>query len=1335
MTRSVRQINPSVGTTEAKPRQFSDFSGCVNLVLLGDPGAGKTFLFKQAAGEGGRYLKARRFLVEPLEALTDRTLFIDALDEKRGGRHDRDTVDALASRLLAAKPNKVRISCRAADWLGESDLNALSPYFDQSGTPVVLLLEKLTPEEQRAVLIDQAADSDAAGEFLQKAQDRGLAEFLENPQSLIMLWRAVQVGSWPATRRQLFEVSTDLMLRESDPERARAGSGIYSAEELRPAAGAICAARLISDIDAISLLDQEGTPETPSYRSITFINRDLLLASLGRRIFVVAAEQETVDYVHRTTAEYLAAAFLALRVRSGLPLARVVALIGVDKHPASELRGLHAWLAIHLPERSNELIEADPYGVLSYGDAASLSPSACTHLIRSLASLSTVNPWFRQGNLLSQAIGALARPEMVEEFRRVLRDPSAGQAVRSIVVDALWLGTPLPTLTPELQAVLQNTNFTFSERSHALLALIGFASEGKEAVVNAYRAGFDSTVNGIRLRADVLARLFGGPFDAGDVVALLNDTLTTAFQPITGTFWSLADSLPLDRLAEILDSFDVPERTHGGYDKRRAEVGVFYARILARVWRGIEVLDPGRTLRWLNKLREISEVHGETRMRELSSAMAATPERNHELAEHFFNTLVIEEQSWLRVAQFREATLFALSADSLLELAMNCFKQSEDNSSREKFFYAAAFNFAYQGTQPTARAIFETLCEAADAKPALRETRDSCISCALWDGYFEGKVQRAVDTETGRLRQRQEFQENAARIRSGDHLPWLTHAAKIYFGLYGDVDRTLDPRQRVSAWLGEDNLEPALQGFRAALDHKEVPSFATVVALLAERKYFEWWYALLAGINERWVVGEGLGALTDDVVKGLLAFDLTTPVYVSRGDSEQLLQLPWKQAILAERPDLACDAYIAVVRAKLRAREQYADGLQELLKEEAFRPYRTDIVLELLQEFPNAGPIQLAEILDTGVRIPALRAKLLEIAGDVVSKRLTVDTPQRDMWLATAYLLSPSAYQTEIERRAHETKGFIFTLRDRSGALWSAGEMAISELEFLASLTGKCWPSTPHPINGWSGDQNPWDATEYCVGLINLISATPTEAATGALTRLAANAQLASYRPHVLYALANQRQRRRDAEYDRPDWSHTVRALDDGPPATVADLHAFTVEHLRDLANRIARQNNDLYRQFWNVDGFGRPQSPRPEESCRDFLIELMRTVLLPLGVTVEPEGHMVADKRADISVAMPGRKVLCELKRDYHGDLWTAAKEQLERFYVFDPEAKGFGIYCVFWFGKDRPHDIPTPPAGLARPASAIELERMLSQVVGETTTSRITTVVLDVSGPPAAS
>jgi hypothetical protein len=108
----------------------------------------------------------------------------------------------------------------------------------------------------------------------------------------------------------------------------------------------------------------------------------------------------------------------------------------------------------------------------------------------------------------------------------------------------------------------------------------------------------------------------------------------------------------------------------------------------------------------------------------------------------------------------------------------------------------------------------------------------------------------------------------------------------------------------------------------------------------------------------------------------------------------------------------------------------------------------------------------------------------------------------------------------------------------------------------------------------------------------------------------------------------------------------------------------------------------------------------------------------------------MASDKRADISVGMFGRKILCELKRDYHAAVWTAVEEQLERFYIHDPEAKGFGIYCVFWFGTGRKHSIPSPPKGMPVPASAAQMEGMLRDLLPERLRNRITVVVIDVSG-----
>jgi hypothetical protein len=74
-------------------------------------------------------------------------------------------------------PAKVRISCQAADWLGESDIAALHPYFQHSGVPAIVLLQKISEEEQRDVLAEQGVSPDVAGGFLSEARARGLEEF------------------------------------------------------------------------------------------------------------------------------------------------------------------------------------------------------------------------------------------------------------------------------------------------------------------------------------------------------------------------------------------------------------------------------------------------------------------------------------------------------------------------------------------------------------------------------------------------------------------------------------------------------------------------------------------------------------------------------------------------------------------------------------------------------------------------------------------------------------------------------------------------------------------------------------------------------------------------------------------------------------------------------------------------------------------------------------------------------------------------------------------------------------------------------------------------------
>jgi hypothetical protein len=203
-----------------------------------------------------------------------------------------------------------------------------------------------------------------------------------------------------------------------------------------------------------------------------------------------------------------------------------------------------------------------------------------------------------------------------------------------------------------------------------------------------------------------------------------------------------------------------------------------------------------------------------------------------------------------------------------------------------------------------------------------------------------------------------------------------------------------------------------------------------------------------------------------------------------------------------------------------------------------------------------------------------------------------------------------------------------------------------------------------------------------------------------------------------------------EAEYSRPDWRQAVAALDNGAPANVSDLHAVLVAHLKDIRTRIAAGNTDIYKRFWNEDSRGKITTPKVEDSCRDVLIDLLRERLAPLGLIVEPEGHMDRDKRSDISVAMPKRKVLIEVKRDRHSKVWHAAETQLDRFYTWDPEALGFGVYAVLWFGDKTNSSIPLPPNQQDRPKSAAEMQQMLTTLIPKEKRSRLAIVVLDVSG-----
>ena len=444
LDRLVTQIEPPPDhTAKQEPQVFRDFLSSHTIILLGDPGLGKTHLFQYTARheEGADHTTVRQFVLFEGEDWKGKTVYLDALDEFRSRSDNKDTVAELVRILRGLGRPKMRLSCRAADWLGNTDLQIFRQ-LAQDNSFVVLRLEPLT--EAQILHIAQSYSPDDAQHFYQEAMDRGLEALITNPQTLLMLLRVVAGGIWPKTRKELYERSATLVLTEHNEAHTRKSLGQFEASELLDAAGAASAAILISGLPGLSLRPNSPNADYRSYRHVPFDDPPKVEAALCRRAFVTVAD-EHVTYSHRTVAEFLAARWLAKKLQQGLPLGRIQSLLCVEGVPTPELRGLHAWLATLSPDHAPVLIGADPYGVLVYGDAASMSPSLRKALLTALQKLAQVDPWFRAADWTDKPLGGLSGPEMVEDFRSILMDVQSGSHLRSVVLDAIKNGPEVPS--------------------------------------------------------------------------------------------------------------------------------------------------------------------------------------------------------------------------------------------------------------------------------------------------------------------------------------------------------------------------------------------------------------------------------------------------------------------------------------------------------------------------------------------------------------------------------------------------------------------------------------------------------------------------------------------------------------------------------------------------------------------------------------------------------------------------------------------------------------------------------------------------------------------------
>ncbi len=1338
---------------------LEEFRSARAYVLLGDPGAGKTEAFRvECEGhDDGEFITARRFIRKGTDRLSDwvgKTLFIDGLDEVRAGSSDpRRPLDQVLERLERLGRPTFRLSCRAADWLGQNDLQEIvseAGYDDLR----VLHLEPLTGTDIPRILADLGV-SDVAG-FLDKAHGRGLRGLLDNPQLLGLLVKATRDGQWPEDRRGTLALACQELAREWNDEHRAAyrNAPPMSSARIVLAAGHLSALSLLSGRDLVSL-DSSDDSEYLHCENIPDGDQPALMRAVKSNLF---EDRFGGGFAtpHRQLAEFLAAGFLHDRIEAGVPFRRVMALMtGDDGIVVTELRGLAAWLAAFDRASRLALVESDPVGVALYGDVSSFRSDEMEHLLHAFAE--------RAGGVWPRGWPTVALTSMINEhavavLARYLNedDRTEGrQGTVDLLLFALSRAAGARPCLKSLERAIKDATWNPVVRKSALQALLYHS--GDEASSTLIRLVDDLRDGRVEDRdGDLMGTLLNHLYPVHLGPGRIGDYLVPLGSPDYQLFWST--HLPMktgeENLVTLLRS--ICERG----EAFRSNTGEYWLRSMLQklvrraldtagdtvtsstLYDWLELIDfeaPESALartdeylavtKWLAERPELQkELALEGLNRRVGDAESA-PGSHHQGADHqddhgHARASAIGRARQIKWTVFRAGKPDDFSAWSLSHAVATA--ETNPVTARILLEWSRPWDHNDSGL---GLSIDEVRAATRDV-PALRDQ-----VAYLLEGQKEGEADEAArrvreeqhnEYRQERQRKKEEFityvRKHAVELQEGRCPPGLLHRIAVAYHDFFLDQRAATPQHRVLTLLqGDQDLAvAAMRGFRRVVDHEDLPTLREVIRLNEQKQMSHYALPILAALD----ANPGLLESRSPAETGrAAALYYLTPVNVPGHPA-------WYRWALEHRPEPISEALLKVTRSRVRRRLD-CNYLWDFGRNGSYRYVAHLATVPLLRAFPTRCTEPQISALHS-VLLAALRWKV-DGLGAFVGGRVSkpgLDVSQRALWLTAGLHLSPERY---LERIAAFLEDGEEARSRQVVRLLAPDEMARLPMQWdtrvLAEMTklmgGRYSPWRPEGSGMASVvDEDRWKVKELISAWATTLASRTSRQASEALHSLADDPAVEPWHYMLKSKRDEQIVARRDATFAVPDLRAVQQTLANGEPGNPADLAALVADRLERLGREIRHGSTDDWRQYWNEDDFGRPTRPKREESCCKALLAALQKEL-PGGVDAHRESVHSRDKRSDIRVFFNGHAIPVEVKKDSNRRLWSAVADQLIAKYTTAPESSGFGIYLVLWFGQGK---TPVPPTG-RRPKTPEELCVRLEEHLADPHRHKIKVIVIDVS------
>jgi len=1290
-------------------------------IILAEPGAGKTGLLDNVANRLG-VPRVRASLFRP--PTVGVTLIVDAFDEV--ARIGPARLHDILFMIRDAGPDRMLLSSRSSEW-ENARTRLVRDLFERE--PLVAQLVPLDDAEQRQ-LFEHLHPSRSFDAFYADIRRFDLHHVMGNPEFLTLFAGAYDESDGRLrSREQVFTLAVENLARESNPDVSP--KGMPSRDKRIFWANEVFACLLLSGAEGLAVGDMAEDEHHPQLATIG-LEGDGPSSILATKLFRPGPAADQHEPVHRIVAEYGAANALVRRIDDlscRLKVGQCLALVAPNGTVRDDLRGLLGWMAaLGSQAVQDAAIDLDPYAVLSNGDPSRLSPRSRARLLEALRRLNADDPYFRRSDQWrSFSAREFFTADIVDAVRPILREADAGD-LRGLLLELLVSSPAVPRLRAELEAILLDPGVDVGPRLSALFCLLNDAGSDPTSCLDRLIGIGDAAA--LRLASEIFLHMGEhAPYAflrrALQTAAALYPTDHHLRSKVIGERYflrTLVKQIDPQTTARLLNDLTTglkckcDQRRHACHcrDGISKIVGLLLDSYFKRT---PGPYDPDRIWRWIRNLH----FHGQTDANRSPAvaALRADDILRRALQERAFDGLTrledIREVAFYVLHEYGHSGVKLCAGDvrHLVDLAYQ-----NDNPSLWGFF-APAHNFYVKSQERDSNELRRHCREQAREKPELMR-KWAWMNRARREFWKKHRPPR-YRFESRRRRQERRvteanrafFYRNRVAVERGEIFRWTYKVATKYL---------IRPDELPEVTHGLFDPEVVL---RRSLDtlHDRCPAVEEVgregaTTLLP---------IFLAGALAEFRAARTLEAVA---LKIILAIFANTDGYSAFEESE-------REAFLAEarrwilQTDEERETYArAYLEPSLSASARWSD-VHLLDREPRLNHLRASLPLEWLRQFPDL-PIQTLQALfemaarygDRVALLALIRERCRDLDEGPLPHRHEEQRPfwfLRDFWFATevdenvwAYMARDPNVVLWLENRRDR-----FRERDDVWMPLSAQKIERILLTYLPH-----WPVVPLPSTWGTESPKGETAYRYLREIVWQLGRHDPSVALPVVERLLAEAITAPSHDDLRSIRADLR-RRAALSSSRPTPGEIAASLDAGPPASVEQLRALTLELLKDLQKDIRAGHTGMIDQFYD-DG------RRLDEVSAMYRVSAwMKPRLNPFGIHDVVE-HQLGDRnRCDLTATrvMNGRPrmLVIEGKGQWHRDLFTAAKAQLADRYAMHPDADEQGIFLVFWYGPEevvagsRRHDY----------SSAADLKQALESELPKELTGRIDLVLLDVSRP----